>query len=243
MSHPRTLARLGAPVAAAGLVTGLAAAPASAHVTVTPSETAAGSYTVLTIALGHGCEGSPTTALDVQIPEQILSVTPARSPFWEADLKMEQLDQPVTDTHGNQVAERVSSVVFTAEPALPDGVRDSVEIQFQIPEDLAGETLAFPTIQECEQGETAWVQLPEAGQSADDLPEPAPSFVVEDAAEGGHHGGEAAETAGTEHVAAETTQETQETEDSNAVGWAGLVAGLLGLAAGVAALVRGRRTS
>ena len=56
------------------------AAPASAHVTITPSDTAAGAYTVLTVSVGHGCEGSPTTALDIQIPEQILSVTPTLLP-------------------------------------------------------------------------------------------------------------------------------------------------------------------
>jgi uncharacterized protein YcnI len=240
MSRTRTSsrARWVALPAVAGLITLMSAAPASAHVTVTPSETAAGSYTVLTVALSHGCDGSATTALDVQIPEQLLSVTPARSPFWEAEVKREQLAEPVTDAHGNEVTERVSSVVFTATEALPDGVRDSVELTFQIPEDAAGETLAFPTIQECEQGETAWTQLPEEGQDAHELETPAPSFEVLPAEDA--HGDE--EAAHDEEAAAADAPETVE-DDDEMLGWAGLGAGLLGLLAGGTALVRSRSGS
>ncbi len=83
------------------------------------------------------------------------------------------------------MTERVASVRFTATEPLEDGVRDSVELSFQVP-DAEGETLAFPTIQTCEEGETAWTQVPEEGQDAEELDTPAPSFVVEAAAEGGH---------------------------------------------------------
>jgi uncharacterized protein YcnI len=51
------IARLSLAGLAGGAVLALAAVPlaASAHVTVTPSGTAAGSYTVLTFAFSHGC--------------------------------------------------------------------------------------------------------------------------------------------------------------------------------------------
>ena len=76
------IARLSAAGLAAGAVLALTAVPlaASAHVTVTPSGTAAGSYTVLTFAFSHGCEGSPTTALTFDIPESIDSVSPTLNP-------------------------------------------------------------------------------------------------------------------------------------------------------------------
>lgn len=237
MSTRRTLARLGALTTTAGFVTLIAAGPASAHVTVTPSVTGAGSYTVLTVALSHGCDGSSTTALDVQIPEEILSVAPARSPFWTAEPQIEKLDQPTTDAHGNEVTQRVASVRFEATEPLPDGVRDSVELTFQIP-DVPGRTLTFPTIQECEKGETAWTQVAEKGQSADELETPAPAFTVEqpdDAHGSGSHGnGDSADTVETADEAADSE------ESSSTLGWAGLGAGLLGLAAGVTALVRTR---
>lgn len=58
---------------------------ASAHVEVDPSSTAAGSYSLLTFSLGHGCDGSATTGITIDIPETITSVTPTVNPGWDID--------------------------------------------------------------------------------------------------------------------------------------------------------------
>ena len=65
----------------------------------------------------------------------------------------------------------------------------------QLPES-EGTTLVFPTIQTCEQGESAWIEVPEDGQDAEELELPAPSVTIT-AAEGDAHGSdEPAEAAG-----------------------------------------------
>jgi uncharacterized protein YcnI len=232
MNTRRTLARSGAPVAALALVA-LAASPAAAHVTGTPTTTAAGAYTVVTFSVGHGCEGSPTTELEIQVPEGVNAVTPTRNAYYDLEKNIEQLDEPVTDAHGNELTERVGSVTYTADTPLPDGERDTFELSFQIPEDAEGETLAFPTIQTCEQGETGWTQIPEEGQDADELDTPAPYFVVT-AAEGDGHGGS------TEESAEEPTEAAVEESSTSPVGWAGLGLGALGLLVGGVALARSR---
>ena len=79
MKTRRNVARFSVLSVASAATTLALAAPASAHVTVDPSTTAAGSYTVLTIAVPHGCEESSTTKVAIKIPEQILSVTPTRN--------------------------------------------------------------------------------------------------------------------------------------------------------------------
>ena len=89
------------------------------------------------------------------------------------------------------MTERTASVVYTANTPLPDGQRDAFELSFQVP-DAEGEVLAFPTIQTCEKGETAWTQIPAEGQAEDDLESPAPSFTILAASGEGHHGDEAA---------------------------------------------------
>ena len=184
----RTLARLGAlPLAAGLLVAGAGAA--AAHVTVTPSLTSAGSYSVLTFSVGHGCDGSPTTKIAIQMPEQVLAVTPTRNPEWEVEKQMATLDEPVEDAHGNEITERVDQVVYTARTPLPDGYRDTFELSLQLPADAAGETLAFPVIQTCEQGETGWTETPADGQDPEELETPAPSFEVTAAGDDGHRGG------------------------------------------------------
>ncbi|MCW2812955.1 MAG: hypothetical protein JWN84_410 [Nocardioides sp.] len=243
----RTLTRLGATAGAAGLLTLGVAGTAAAHVTVTPSTSSAGSYSVLTFSVGHGCEGSPTTAITISIPEGINAVTPTRNELYDVTKEAEQLDPPVADAHGNELTERVSTVTYTARTPLPEGFRDTFEVQLQLPEDAEGESLVFPTIQTCEKGETAWTEIPAEGQTEDDLESPAPGFTIIGAEEGGHGGSDTA-ASDTAPVAAETSSAAQ-TEaassdgDGNGLAIAGLVAGVAGLLVGGSALLRARRTA
>ncbi len=237
------------PAAAAAVL--LSAGAASAHVTITPAEGHAGSYGVFTASVGHGCDGSPTTTITIQLPGQLLAITPTRNPLWNVEKVMEDLPEPVTDAHGNEITERVSQVVYTAKNPLPDGYRDAFELQFQVP-DAVGETMVFPVIQKCEKGETAWVEVAEEG--AEEPEAPAPTVTVLAAEEEGGHGGgtddEAADEAAAEEAAAEAEGEAPaaaETSDddggSSTLGIIALIAGLLGLGAGAAALVQVRQKS
>ena len=232
----RTLTRLTAVPLALGVVA-LGVAPASAHVTVSASTTAAGAFTVLTMSVPHGCDGSATTKVAIQIPEEINAVTPTRNPLWEVDKQVEQLDPPVTDAHGNELTERVATVTYTTDAPLPEGYRDSFELSVQVP-DAVGTTLVFPVVQTCEDGESAWIEVPAAGQSEDDLELPAPGFTITEAEEGGH-GDEAAEDATDE----ESTEDVEEADDGGTMAAVGLGAGVLGVLLGGAALLQGRRRS
>jgi uncharacterized protein YcnI len=242
------LRALALPVAGAAVV--LAAGPAAAHVTISPAEGAAGSFTVLAASVPHGCDGSPTTKVAIRMPEQILSVTPTRNPLWDVRKVMKTLDAPVADAHGNEVTERVAQVVYTAKEPLPDGYRDAFELSLQIP-DAVGETLAFPVVQSCAKGETAWVETAEGGDT-EELEAPAPTLTVLPA-EGEAHGSSASaedateepatsKPAGSEAAAAAATTSAEDGDGgSSTLSIAALVAGLLGLAAGVAAQVTARR--
>lgn len=206
------------------------AVPAGAHVGVDPSTTVAGEYAVLTISVAHGCAESPTTRVAIRMPEEILSVTPTRHPLWQVSEETEPLSPAVTDAHGNSVTERDAVVVYTAETPLPDGQRDSFELSVLLPEGV-GDTLSFPTIQTCTEGETAWTEVPVDGRDAHDLEHPAPTLTLT-AAEG-------AGAAAT--VRLTSTTGGGQTAGSGALGVGTLVAAVLALVAGVAALARTRR--
>ena len=239
MSIRRTTTRLGALPAAAVVAALAVAAPASAHVTGTPSDATAGAYTVLTMSVPHGCEGSPTTKVEIQVPESVLSVTPTRNAFYDVRTTIVQLDPPVSDAHGNEVTERTSTVTYTAKTPLPEGERDTFDLSFQVP-DTEGEMLVFPTIQTCEAGETAWTEIPETGQSEDELEHPAPAFEILPAGDGATTTGDvepAASSGGDQSSAAD------EGSQSDTLGWVGVVMGAAGLLAGGTALARGRRTT
>ena len=222
------------PAAAAVGALALTVAPASAHVTISPDTTAAGAYAVLTVSVPHGCDGSATTRIAIKMPDPINAVTPTRNPFWSVEKVMKQLDEPITDAHGNQVTERVDQVVYTARTPLPDGQRDTFELSLQLPDD-EGTALAFPIVQTCESGETGWTEEAGDGQDPEELEHPAPlvTITAADGAEGGH-GDDAAE------ADAEGADDGEDS-DGNGLALAGLVAGLLGIVVGGLALARSRK--
>lgn len=239
MSKRRLAARLCVIPMAAAL--GLAnIGVASAHVTISPTTAAAGSYTVLTVSVPHGCEGSPTTKVAIRIPERIESVTPTRNALWDVRKVMTQLDQPVTDAHGKTVTERVGKIVYTAEKPLPPGQRAEFELSVKLP-DTPGKTLVFPTVQTCQEGETAWVQVPASGQSAHQLAHPAPTVTVLPA--GSESGSSHGNGSGTQSSSADTSPAASGSDVSSpgALAITGLIVAVLGLALAAAAFVRTRR--
>lgn len=222
------------------------AAGAHAHVGASPSTNEAGAYTVVTVSVPHGCGTSPTTEVAIQIPEGINAVTPTRNPFYTVEKVQEALDTPITDGHGNEITERVAEVVYTATTPLPADQRDAFELSLQLPEGAAGETLYFPSVQTCEAGESAWVQIPVEGQDPHELELPAPGFEVVAASGGGHDHGDAETVAGADAVeaagaAAEHDAGTTAGGDQTPLVITSLVIGGLGLIAGIAALLRGRK--
>ena len=215
---------------AAGLLVAASIVPAAAHVTANPGEAPAGGYFRTALRVPHGCEGSPTTGITIQVPEEILSVTPTRNPLYDVEKSRVQLDEPIEDSHGNSVTERVGEVTYTADTPLPDGERDAFELSLQLP-DAAGETLEFPVVQQCEKGETAWVETPAEGQDPEELERPAPSVTI-------------TESTGEEHDTAtepEATDDTEDSDDGNGLAIAGLVVGAVGVIVGGTALARTRK--
>ncbi len=199
------------------------AAPAAGHVTLDPGEAPADGYATLNVQVPHGCDGSATKAIRVQIPKSVPSVTPQVHPGWEVTTKEGPKD-PV-ELHGERVTRGVSEVVWTARDAgpLPDGRLDVFGMSVKLPAGKAGDGVYFPTLQECVKGKTAWIQIPAAGETENDLESPAPAVAL---------------TAG-ETAAASSDGD----DDSPSMGLviAALVLGGLGLLTGLAALIGGRR--
>lgn len=223
--------------AIAGAAALLALPPlASAHVTVTPTEAPADSYAKLVFSVPHGCDGSATTRVSVQIPESIPSVTPQRSPFWELSTKQGPKEE--VELHGETITKGVSEVTWTATEPLPDDELDELGLEVKLPNE-PGEELTFPAIQKCEQGETRWIEVPGPGETEDDLEAPAPVLALTEVAEEGHAAGE--EPEGATEPGEGDEEATSDDDDSNGLSIAALVVGGLGLLAGGSSLIRGRK--
>jgi uncharacterized protein YcnI len=224
-------------MAVTAAVTLIAAAPAAAHITIAPGEGPADGYATLQVQVPHGCDGSATKAVRVQIPETVPSVTPQVHPGWEVTTKDGPKD--AVELHGETVTRGVEEVVWTATDAdpLPDGRLDLFGMSVKLPAGKAGEAVYFPTVQECVKGEGAWIQIPQPGESEDDLESPAPAVVLT-AAEG--HGAPSSGQA-EEVAAAGVSDAGGDDGPSTGLVIAALVLGGLGLLTGLAALIGGRR--
>jgi len=225
--------RLKTTLAAAVATSLIAAAPAAAHVTIAPAEAPADGYAALQVQVPHGCDGSPTKAIRVQIPESVPSVTPQIHPGWE--VTTEEGPKDAVELHGETVTRGVKEVIWTAADAgpLPDERLDLFGMSVKLPAGKAGDPVYFPAVQQCVKGKTGWIQIPQAGESEDDLESPAPAVVLT-----------ASEV---EHGHSDSGEQTAEAEGSDDDGpstglaIAALVLGGLGLLTGLAALIRGRR--
>ena len=76
--------RLGATaITAGGLIVLAGAGTASAHVSIAEQEVAAGSTALITFQFSHGCDGSPTTEVRIQMPAEIAQVSPTINANWD----------------------------------------------------------------------------------------------------------------------------------------------------------------
>jgi uncharacterized protein YcnI len=224
-------------VSVATVALALVALPALAHVTVSPAEAAPDGFATLTFQVPHGCDGSATTSLSVQIPAGVVSVKPQVKPGWTIEIEEGTLPEPV-DYFGETLTEGVLSVTWTGGP-LDDAYMDTFAMSVKLPPE-EGETLYFPAVQTCEEGETAWIEVPEEGQTEEDLESPAPALVLVAGAEGHSHGDE--EEMDAEHE--EEAMAEAEAEDSDDVlTIVALVLGAVGVVAGGTALATSRRRS
>ena len=211
---------------------------ASAHVGVTPDKTTANSYALLTFGIPHGCEESGTTKVTITLPAELNDAQPTVNPSWTAAKVTEQLAEPKRLPDGTSITKRTSQIVYTAKAPLEPALRDALVLSVKLP-DAEGKTLYFPTLQNCEAGQTDWSELPAEGQDPHSLKAPAPSVTVTAAAAAADgHGAHAASTPDT--TAATVQAAAVNDGGAQARSWAGLVAGVGGLALGGLALARNR---
>ena len=156
---------------AAGAVA-LCATASWAHITLADQVALAGTGYRATLRVGHGCEGSPTTAVRVSIPAGLRGAKPMPKPGWTLATTTGPLDTPYDD-HGKKVTEGVTSITWTATAgnALPDDQYDEFVLRGSLPP-TAG-AMWFKVLQTCQKGSTDWAEVPASGTSTKGMKAPA----------------------------------------------------------------------
>lgn len=144
----------------------LASASALAHVGI-DGPAFAGATQVITLNVGHGCEGADTVSVEVRIPKQVTSVRGVPNFFGYADVK--------TDDEGI-----VTSVVWTKADVRPaDDQFYQLQLRIKVPETPFA-TLYFPTLQHCraENGDESTTEWANTETPTPEDAEPAPHLTI-----------------------------------------------------------------
>lgn len=191
---------------AAGLTLALALpTAASAHVGVaSATSTAPGTVSVITFSLGHACDGSPTTSVAIDLPAPMSGVVPTAKAGWQVAAE--------TGAEG-------TTVTYTADEPLADGIRDTFDVQAYLPEGV--DELVMPASQTCVEGGYAW-----DGSDAD---HPAPTLALAEP--------------GDEAAPAPTAAEAGVDATARGMGIAGLVVGTIGVLVATIATRRAQRAA
>ena len=164
-------------VAAVFAVATLTASSASAHITLQNREAAIGSFYKAVFVVPHGCAGSATTKIRVQIPDGVIDVKPMPKPGWNVETVRAKYANPY-DFHGGKLTEGVKEVDWSG-GKLPDDFYDEFVLSMFLTGDLKpGTMLYFPTVQECEQGISRWIDIPSDPAHAHDSKWPAPGLKL-----------------------------------------------------------------
>ncbi len=221
----RTLRRVTIVGAASGAALLLFAAPAFAHITVSPDSVPAGSTTELTFHVPNEEANANTVKVDVQIPttHPIAQLLAKPVPGWTATVKTIKLPKPVTTDDGTFTT-AVSEVIWSGGTIQPGQFQDFSISCDSLP-GAAGQ-LVFKAIQTYSDGDIVrWIDLSQPGQAEPAHPAPAVTLTA---------------TTGAPAKSVSTAPAAAASSDGMArvLGIAGLVVGLLAVAL---ALTVGRR--
>nr|WSX50970.1 YcnI family protein [Streptomyces sp. NBC_00974] len=217
---------------------------AFAHVGVQPGEAVKGGYATINFKVPNERDNASTTQLEVTFPadQPLSSVMPQDVPGWTVTVEKGKLDKPLT-VHGKQINEAVTKVTWSG------GKIEAGKFQ-QFPLSLGklpdnADKMVFKAIQTYDNGEVVrWIE--EAKEGAAEPANPAPVLKLTAAPAAGDHHDDATKADGDKNGAADHKDGHAEAAKSGsdttarALGIAGIVIGLGGVAFGIASR---RRTS
>ena len=175
-------------IAASIAALALGAPVTSAHPGLERNEASVGSSYKAVMKIAHGCGRSPTTKVQISIPEGYIGVKPMPKAGWTLETQTGTYGKTYT-LHGRKMSEGVTQVTWSG-GSLADDHYDEFVVTGFLDNSLASETHAyFPTVQECAQGQHNWVDIPAQGQDPHDLKSPAPRLKLVQVQHSGHgHG-------------------------------------------------------
>lgn len=157
-----------------------------AHIVLAEPAAQANTSYRATFRVGHGCEGSPVTALRVTLPAGFMGAKPMPKAGWVLSTKSEKLAKSYV-SHGKTITDDVTEITWTAaskDSWLPDAYYDEFVLRGGLPSVVG--PMWFKVLQTCEKGSIDWAETPAAGTSTKGLKYPAALLELTEAGSAGH---------------------------------------------------------
>ena len=140
---------------------------AYAHATVFPKQAVQGSYQKLSFGISHGCEGSTTVEVIIDLPESIMGAKPMPKAGWTVDAEIRELEKPYM-SHGKVISKDVKVIRWKG--SLLDSHYDEFVVMTKLWEKSG--LVALPVTQICKEGRLDWNQLPDVTGKRLEYPAP-----------------------------------------------------------------------
>ena len=113
----------------------------------------------------------------VQIPEGVIAQKPAPKPGWNVETVTGKY-AATYDDHGSPVSEGITEVAWSGGKLLDHHLEECVIPTFLTGAFKPNTMLYFPTVQECEQGVSRWIDIPADPAHPHDSKWPAPGVKL-----------------------------------------------------------------
>ncbi|MFF4099826.1 YcnI family protein [Streptomyces sp. NPDC001903] len=205
---------------------------AFAHVSVQPGDAVKGGYATINFKVPNERDNASTTQLEVNFPvdQPLTSVMPQDIPGWTVTVEKSKLDKPLT-VHGKQVNEAVTKVTWSGGKIEPGKFQQFPVSVGKLPDNA--DQMVFKAIQTYDNNEVVrWIEETKAGAAEPQNPAPVLKLTAAKAADD-HHDDDKNAAAKDDKGHDEAAKSTSDTT-ARALGVAGIVIGLGGVAFGVA---------
>jgi uncharacterized protein YcnI/copper(I)-binding protein len=165
-------------------VAGAYALPALAHVGLEQPEAPRGKSYKAVFKVPHGCEGSATHTVRVDIPEGFIGVKPMPKPGWTIKTQRGSYARSYGYFHG-PLKEGETQIEWSG-GTLPNDFYDEFVAAGYVAKELEADALYFKVVQLCDKGELNWVEIPDKGVDAHDLAAPAAVLKIAGGGAEGH---------------------------------------------------------
>lgn len=131
------------------------------HNFLAESEVPAGYKHDLNLLVTHGCKGSPVKEVRVKIPPEVEGARVHNNHDWDIETIYRPLDEPRRGEGGIMITEVLDQIIWkNPKRPMPDNMYEAFRFRITVPKE-PNKILFFKSINVCEDGQDAYIDMPE----------------------------------------------------------------------------------